>query len=122
MGVEQTPNKSQHTKLTLEKKILPPLLLGFKLTTLDHEFGALANKLSWLPVNVYLTFVAPVHPAVNEYLTVVAPVHPVVNEYLTAVALVHPSVEGYPTVVVPVHPAVNEYLTVVAPVHPAVDG
>ena len=108
MGVEQTPNKSQHTKLTLEKKILPPLLLGFKLTTLDHEFGALANKLSWLPVNVYLT--------------VVAPVHPVVNEYLTAVALVHPSVEGYPTVVVPVQPAVNEYLTVVAPVHPAVDG
>ena len=32
-GMEQTPNKSQHTKLTLEKKILPPLLLGFKLTT-----------------------------------------------------------------------------------------
>ena len=26
--VEQTLNKSQHTKLTLEKKILPPLLLG----------------------------------------------------------------------------------------------
>ena len=25
-GVERTPNKSQHTKLTLEKKILPPLL------------------------------------------------------------------------------------------------
>ena len=33
-GVEQTPNKSQHTKLTLEKKILPLLLLGFKLATL----------------------------------------------------------------------------------------
>ena len=33
MGVEWTPNQSQHTKLTLEKKILPPLLLGFKLTT-----------------------------------------------------------------------------------------
>ena len=32
-GVEWTPNKSQHTKLTLEKKILPPLLLGFELTT-----------------------------------------------------------------------------------------
>ena len=31
--VEQTLNKSQHTKLTLEKKILPPLLLGFELTT-----------------------------------------------------------------------------------------
>ena len=33
MGVEQTPNKSQHTKLTLEKKILPPLLPGFELAT-----------------------------------------------------------------------------------------
>ena len=32
-GVERTPNKSQHTKLTQEKKILPPLLLGFELTT-----------------------------------------------------------------------------------------
>ena len=30
-GVKQTPNKSQHTKLTLEKKILPPLLPGFEL-------------------------------------------------------------------------------------------
>ena len=34
MGVKRTPNKkSQHTKLTLEKKILPPLLPGFELTT-----------------------------------------------------------------------------------------
>ena len=32
-GVEQTPNKSQHAKLTLEKKILLQLLLGFELTT-----------------------------------------------------------------------------------------
>ena len=30
-GVEQTPNESQHTKLTLEKKILLPLLPGFEL-------------------------------------------------------------------------------------------
>ena len=33
LGVERTPNKSQHTKLTLEKKILPPLLPGFELAT-----------------------------------------------------------------------------------------
>ena len=33
-GVERTPNKSQHTKLTLEKKIFPPLLPGFELATL----------------------------------------------------------------------------------------
>ena len=32
-GVERTPNRSQHTKLTLEKKILPPLLPGFELAT-----------------------------------------------------------------------------------------
>ena len=33
MRVEKTPNKSQHTKLTLEKKILSLLLLGFELAT-----------------------------------------------------------------------------------------
>ena len=32
-GVEWTPSKSQHTKLTQKKKILPPLLLEFKLAT-----------------------------------------------------------------------------------------
>ena len=33
MGMEWTPNKSQDTKLTLEKKILPPLLPRFELAT-----------------------------------------------------------------------------------------
>ena len=32
-GVEQTPNESQHKKLTLEKKILPSLLPGFELAS-----------------------------------------------------------------------------------------
>ena len=32
-GVERTPNKSQHIKLALEKKILPLLLPGFELAT-----------------------------------------------------------------------------------------
>ena len=32
-GVERTPNKSQHIKLALGKKILPPLLPGFELRT-----------------------------------------------------------------------------------------
>ena len=36
-GVEGTPNKSQHTKLTLEKKILPLLLPGFKLATFRSQ-------------------------------------------------------------------------------------
>ena len=31
--MERTPNESQHTKLTLVKKILPLLLPGFKLAT-----------------------------------------------------------------------------------------
>ena len=31
--MQRTPNKSQHTKLTLEKKILPLLLPGFELAT-----------------------------------------------------------------------------------------
>ena len=32
-GMEQTPNKSQQRKLTLEKKLLPLPLPGFKLAT-----------------------------------------------------------------------------------------
>ena len=37
MGVQRTPNKSQHTKLTLEKKILPPFLPGFNLATFRSQ-------------------------------------------------------------------------------------
>ena len=49
MEMERAPNESQHTKLTLEKKILPPLLPGFELTTFfDRESGALTNKLARL--------------------------------------------------------------------------
>ena len=33
LHAERTPNKRQHTKLTLEKKILPPPLPGFELAT-----------------------------------------------------------------------------------------
>ena len=37
-GVEQTPNKSQHTKFTLEKKnFLPFLLPGFELKTFRSQ-------------------------------------------------------------------------------------
>ena len=32
--MELTPNKSQHLKLALKKKIVPPLLSGFELTTI----------------------------------------------------------------------------------------
>ena len=48
-GAEQTPNKSQHRKLTLEKKIFPPLRRGSNTQPFDDESGALTNKLSRLP-------------------------------------------------------------------------
>ena len=44
-GVEQTLNKSQHTKLTVEKKILPPLLPGFELATFRSPVQCSTNKL-----------------------------------------------------------------------------
>ena len=50
MGVERTPNKSHHTKLTLEKKILLPLLPGFELATFrpqvwrSYQQAVLANN------------------------------------------------------------------------------
>ena len=47
-GVAQTQNKSQHSKLTPEKKILPPLLPGFELATFQSRVRLFTNKLSWL--------------------------------------------------------------------------
>ena len=45
-GVERTPNKSQHTKMTLEKKILPPLLPGFELATFRSRVWRSTKQLS----------------------------------------------------------------------------
>ena len=45
-GVERIPNKSQHTKLTLQKKILPPFLPGLKLATFQPQVWHSTNKLS----------------------------------------------------------------------------
>ena len=50
--MKQTQNKSQHTKLTLEKKILPPLLPDSNSQPFDHESGALTNKLTVLRVTI----------------------------------------------------------------------
>ena len=47
-GIERTPNKSQHTKLTLRKKILPLLLPGFELAAFRSRVRRSANKLSRL--------------------------------------------------------------------------
>ena len=49
MGVEQTPNKSQHTKLTLEKKILQPLMWDSNSQPFDHESGALHHQVMPVP-------------------------------------------------------------------------
>ena len=45
-GWNRYQNKSQHRKLTPEKKILLPLLLAFEPSTFDHESGALTTELS----------------------------------------------------------------------------
>ena len=37
MGVEKTLSKSQHTKLSLKKKVLPPLLPRFELATFQSQ-------------------------------------------------------------------------------------
>ena len=43
--MERTPNKSQHTKLTLEKKILPPLPTGIRTRDpFDDESVILTNN------------------------------------------------------------------------------
>ena len=49
--MERTSNKSQLTKLTLEKTILPPLLSGFELATFRSRIRRSANELSRLPYN-----------------------------------------------------------------------
>ena len=61
-GMERTPNKSQHIKLTLEKKILLLFLPEFKLATVRSRVWNSTNKLSHpgqyniiLIVNLYNT-------------------------------------------------------------------
>ena len=50
-GVEQTPNKSQHTKLTLEKKNLLLLLPGFKLANFQLWVQNSTKMLYQLPIS-----------------------------------------------------------------------
>ena len=45
-GVERTPNKSQHTKLTPEKNNFPQLPPGFELATFRSRVRCSTNKLS----------------------------------------------------------------------------
>ena len=48
-GLERTPNKSQHTNLTLEKKILPPLMQGFEFATLRLRVRLSTNAYTSYP-------------------------------------------------------------------------
>ena len=52
--VEETLNKTQHTNLSLKKRILLLLLLGFKLTTFRSQVQRSTDKLFQLP----LTYIA----------------------------------------------------------------
>ena len=47
-GLERTPNKSQYTKLTQNKKIIPCSCQDLNLQPFDHESGILSPELSWL--------------------------------------------------------------------------
>ena len=47
--VEWTLHKSQHAKLTLKKKILPPLLLGFEPTTFRSRVQRSSQQATQLP-------------------------------------------------------------------------
>ena len=56
MEVEETPNKSQHTKLTQEKKIFPPLLPGFEPATFRSRVQRSRLLNTWtLPLVKYST-------------------------------------------------------------------
>ena len=56
-GVEWTLNKSQHTKLTLERKILLPLLLRVELATFQAWVWRSANNFqAILAPNTYIMF------------------------------------------------------------------
>ena len=80
-GVERAPNKSQHTKLTLEKKILPPPLPGFELTTfrsrvrLSYQpaIAALTNQLSRLLPTSYPGSYQPAIAALTNQLSRLLP-------------------------------------------------
>ena len=54
-GVEWTPNKSKHTKLTLKKKILPPLLPEFEISTFRSQVQRSNQQASPAP-KFYTTF------------------------------------------------------------------
>ena len=51
--MEWTPIKNQHTKLTLEKNILPPLLPGFELTIFRPRVRRSSQKAIPAPIHIF---------------------------------------------------------------------
>ena len=66
-GVEQTPTKSQHTKLTLEKKILQPLLPGFELATFPSRVRR-SNQQAIPATGHYCQLVGALSPVNHKWL------------------------------------------------------
>ena len=56
-AVTRVPNKSQHTKSTLEKKIPPPLLPGLELAIFRPRVRRCTDKLSRLPGSLQYRFI-----------------------------------------------------------------
>ena len=61
MAVEQTLNKNQHTKLTLEKKILLLLLPGFELTAFRSRVRHFYQQATLAPTPEVSTYSESLH-------------------------------------------------------------
>ena len=77
--MEQTPNKSQHRKLTLEKKILPLLLLGLNLSIMSVALYQQA-----IPASTYLHRAIKMPPM--SQMTAVHLQHQIPDPYLLRAA------------------------------------
>ena len=73
MGVERTSNKSQHTNLTLETKLSRRSCQVSNSQPFDHKSGALTNKLSRLPSQLYNKLLEVNGISVRKEMCTVAP-------------------------------------------------
>ena len=89
MGVEQTPNKGQHTNLTL------PLLLGLELATFWSQIQCSFNKLSWL-LRLTATPSSLFHTASSSN-TLNTPYAPIRTNTYNLLPICHKTVEQSPT-------------------------
>ena len=89
MGVARTPNKTQHTKLTPAKKILPLLLLGFELLTFrlqvqgSYQQAVLAKRRLYLSLLGCLACWSPSHGQDFNVNTVLGTLHDLASKVVT---------------------------------------